>query len=193
MTTTRKTLLHRVRDGQDQRAWSEFFALYAPVLEGYARARGLRGADAEEIRDQCLAVVVERMPAFEYERARGTFKGWLHGIARGKVVDWLRRPGVAQPATGVLTRIPSRDGEPDADWERSWRSEHVRQAVILAKRNEDETGRLVFDLLLEDDVPVEEIARRTGLNANQVYKARARLLRRLREALAKLGEQVESF
>ena len=188
MPTTRKTLLHRVRDGRDQRAWEEFFALYAPVLEGYARARGLRGADAEEIRDQCLAVVVERMPSFEYERARGTFKGWLFGIARGKVVDWLRRPGDAQPATGVLANLPSTDVEPDAAWEESWRREHLRQAVIQAQRDESETGRLVFDLLLAEDVSVEEIGHRTGLNANQVYKARARLLLRLREIQERSGE-----
>ena len=47
MTTTRKTLLQRVRDHSDREAWEQFFELYAPILEGYARAHGLSRSDAD--------------------------------------------------------------------------------------------------------------------------------------------------
>jgi len=188
VTTTRKSLLQRVRDTADTAAWEEFFALYAPLLEGYARAHGLSRDDAEEIRDQCLAALVERMPGFRYERERGTFKGWLHRIARGKLADRARRRRPAQPSTETLSTVPDAGEAPDEHWERVWRAEHLRHALREAMRGESETTRRVLALVLNEDLSVEEIRARTGLDANRVYKARARVLRRLREVLARLGE-----
>lgn len=190
MPTTRKTLLQRVRDHGDRAAWEQFFALYAPLLESYARAHGIGAADAEEIRDACLAIVVQRMPTFEYERAQGTFQGWLHRIAKGKIVDFLRRPRPDAHDTDVLGKVPSPDEPPDELWLRRWRAEHLRFALAEASRGESEATRRVFDLVLSEDLSVAEIQARTGMNANQVYKARSRLLGRLRDVLRRLGEEL---
>jgi RNA polymerase sigma-70 factor (ECF subfamily) len=189
MPTTRGTLLERVRDPEDARAWEQFFALYAPLLESYARALGLRAADSEEIRDQCLATVVQRISDFRYERRRGSFKGWLHRIARDKVVDWMRKPREERAATAIARAIPDENGAVDAVWEREWRAEHVRYALGEVRRDEDADGRELLDLVLDEDLDAAEIASRTGLNTNQVYKARARFLARMREVLEELGEE----
>lgn len=190
MVTTRKTLLWRVRDSGDSVAWDEFFALYAPLLASYARAHGLGPADADEVRDQCLAVVAQRMPDFEYAREQGSFKAWLYRIAKGKIVDVLRRPREEQPATAALLALPARDEQPDEIWERRWRDEHLRYALGEALRGESESTRRVFELVLADDLSVAELCERTGLNANQIYKARSRLLRRVHEVLQRLGTDV---
>jgi RNA polymerase sigma-70 factor (ECF subfamily) len=188
MATTRATLLERVRDPRDAAAWEEFFALYAPLLEGYARALGLCVADAEEIRDQCLAVVVERLETFHYDRSKGSFKGWLHRIARDKVVDALRRPRAVQHETAVLAAVPDPGEGPDEAWEREWRAEHLRFALAEARRERDAGGRELVDLLLDETLTADEIAARAGLNANQVYKARSRLVEDVRAVLRRLGE-----
>jgi RNA polymerase sigma-70 factor (ECF subfamily) len=186
MSTTRATLLDRVRDPRDRAAWEEFFALYAPLLEGYARSSGLNPADAEEVRDQCLAVVAQRMPAFEYERAQGTFKAWLCRIARGKVIDVRRRAREERAPTATLQALPSHADDPDELWDRRWREEHLRFALAQARRAEGEQTRGAIDLLLQE-LPVDEICAREQLTAHQVYKVRARLLKRVRDTLARLG------
>ena len=194
MNTTRNTLLERVRDAGDSAAWEEFFALYAPLLEGYAGALGLPRADAEEIRDQCLAVVVERVPTFRYDRAKGSFKGWLHHIARGKVLDALRRSGVRRareerpPTADLLELADERDG-PDRTWELQWRAEHLRYALSEVRRSKEGPDRDLIDLLLEDGLDAAEIGARVGLNPNQVYKLRSRLVREVRAVLERLGEE----
>ena len=195
-TTTRDTLLGRVRDAQDSAAWDEFFALYAPVLEGYARASGLSSADAEEIRDECLAVVAQRIADFRYDRAKGSFKGWLHAIARGKVLDAMRRRGVRRareerPATEDWLSLPDDRATPDRIWEERWRAEHLRHAIEEVRRSRDEEGRALVDLLLDDRLDAAGIGARSGLNANQVYKLRSKLVREVREALGRLGETAE--
>ncbi len=188
MSTTRGTLLERVRDRDDAQAWEQFFALYAPLLEGYARALGLRAADAEEIRDQCLATVVQRIAEFRYERSRGSFKAWLHRIARDKVVDWMRKPREARAETALAGTLSDDEARPDEAWEREWRAEHVRYALDEVRRDEDEGGRELMQLVLAEDLSAAEISERTGLNPNQVYKARARFLERVRRVLEHLGE-----
>lgn len=186
MPTTRATLLQRVRDSRDAEAWEEFFALYAPLLQGYARALGLSAPDAEDVRDQCLLVVVQRIGTFHYDRARGSFKGWLHRLARDKVIDALRKPRDPRPATEVLLALPDAGDGPDEAWEREWRAEHLRFALAEVRRAEDGPGSELIDLLLEGALSAKEIGERTGLNQNQVYKARARLVEAVGAILRRL-------
>lgn len=186
MQTTRVTLLQRLRDRSDASAWEEFHELYAPLLEGYARAFGLSPADAQEVRDQCLEVLVRRLPHFEYRRSRGRFQAWLHGIARGKVIDGLRaarrRAGQPVELEGLVDARPG----PDELWARQWRAEHLRYALGEALGGEPEPLRHAFEQLLLEELSVPEACARTGLNANRVYKARARILDRVRRTLERL-------
>lgn len=186
-TTTSRTLLQRVRDPGDAEAWRRFFELYAPLLEGFARAHGLGAADAEEVRDQCLAVVSRRMHGFDYQRARGGFKRWLYTIARGKVVDHLRRVRAARPEASALLALADPGPGPDELWERTWRHEHLRFCLEEARRSVPPRSFEVFELLTVEGLEVAEVCARTGLNANQVYKAKGLVLRRVREVLARLG------
>jgi RNA polymerase sigma-70 factor (ECF subfamily) len=188
MATTRTTLLERVRDPGDASAWDEFFALYAPLLESYARAFGLEAADAEEIRDHCLAVVVQRIGTFHYDRSKGSFKGWLHRIARDRVVDAMRKPSEERAETAAFLALPDSADSPDAAWDREWRAEHVRFALAEVRRAENAQGRELIDWLLDETLTASEIGMRAGLNANQVYKARSRLVHEVRTVLRRLGE-----
>ncbi len=48
MDQTRSTLLVRIRDPADTKAWGEFVALYQPLLTAYVRKRGLVEEDARD-------------------------------------------------------------------------------------------------------------------------------------------------
>ena len=188
---TSKTLLRRVRDPEDRAAWHEFFAIYAPLLENYARAHGLSAGDAEEVRDQCLEVIARKMPDFEYRApapgTRGGFQGWLYRIAKGKIVDLLRKPSTRQVETGELGGLVDPEPGPDELWDRHWRGEHLRYALAEVKRRESPASYGAFELLLVEELSVPEVCARLNLNANQVYKAKSRVLRRVRETLGRLG------
>jgi RNA polymerase sigma-70 factor (ECF subfamily) len=191
MTGTRATLLERVRDPRDREAWDEFFALYAPLLEGYARASGLPRSDAEEVRDQCLEVLTRKLPDFEYARSRGSFQAWLQRLARGKVIDLLRARRSRPRESVVLEQLDAPEPAPPELWEREWRAEHLRYALALVRRDEPEERFRAFELLLVDQLSVAEVAARTGLRPAQIYKLKAALLRKVRAALERLGTGVE--
>lgn len=187
MKTTRTSLLHRVRDPHDTDAWAEFYDLYAPLLYRFARSRGLAACDAEEIRDQCLEILTRRMTTFHYERGRGRFKSWLFTIAHGRVVDLqrLRRP--VRLTTDEFKQVPDAVPAPEDRWDAHWKAEHFRYAMERARACVSGRTWAVFEHLLEER-PVPDICAELGVNRNQVYKARGRVLQAVRDVLTQIGE-----
>src|ERR1700751_462217 len=86
---TRASLLVRLRDGGNVGAWQEFVRLYAPIIYGFARKRGLQDADAADLMQDVLRSVSSAVPRLEYDPVRGTFRGWLFTVTRNKVFNFL--------------------------------------------------------------------------------------------------------
>src|SRR3981081_3122286 len=87
---TRPRLLVRLRDPQDQAAWRTFLDLYAPVIYGFGRKSGLQDADAADLTQIVLQAVSTSIGGLDYDAAKGTFPGWLFGVARNQLSKWRR-------------------------------------------------------------------------------------------------------
>jgi RNA polymerase sigma-70 factor (ECF subfamily) len=182
LLTTRASLLVRIRDPRDTRAWEEFHELYAPLLYRYARARGLAHADAEDVRATCYENIVKQIGGFEYDNHRGTFKAWLKTLVNRRVVDLLRKRRERLADDGTLPEVPSPELEPDAAWDKAWRQQHLRYCVNLVRVDVPDVTFEAFELLMRDE-PVAAVCERLGLNANQVYKAKSRILQLVRDQM----------
>src|SRR3954468_8950579 len=88
---TRRTLLSRLRNLDDQESWRTFFNLYWRLLYNVARKSRLDDGGAQEIVQDTVIAVARKMPEFRYDAARGTFRQWLLRITRRRIVDHLRR------------------------------------------------------------------------------------------------------
>lgn len=184
MATTRASLLLSLKNRNDAEAWSEFHKLYAPLLYRYARDRGLSRDDAEEIRDQCLEIVTRKMPAFEYDKEKGGFKNWLRRVADNKVVDFRRKRHDRNADTDEIRSLRDTEPSPAESWEQAWRNEHLKYCVEKARSSVSDRNFRVFQMLLLDGCTVEEVCANLGLNPNQVYKAKARVLKHVSRMMA---------
>ena len=134
----------RLKDLGDERSWREFFDLYWMLLFNVARKSGFGPEDAEDVTQQTVAKVSQKMPGFVYDREKGSYKGWLMTVLRSRMADHARKNGRRVPTVslefeGVLSN-DSRD-EFKQFWDYEWSKRMVSLALERVKRR---VGRSSF-------------------------------------------------
>ena len=193
--STRLSLLVRLRDARDDRAWSQFVELYAPLVYGLARKHGLQDADAADVTQEVLLAVSRGIRTLEYDPRRGSFRGWLFTVARNKLRNLLaaqQRPGrgTGDPdAQQRLEELPAREEDQGTWWDQeyerrvfAWAAEQVRGAF------QDSTWQAFWQTAVEGKTG-PQVARALGLSVAAVYLAKGRVMDRLRTVIREtLGE-----
>lgn len=185
-TTTRATLLERLRDGADALAWDEFFERYWPTIYAFARHRGCSEHTAEEIVQDVMVQVFQHRDVYQYDRARGRFRDWLGVVVRNKVAEHRRRPANRLPAAGgdfdpVVLAQANDEQPPDAAWEAAFENHLLVALLDVVRRETNARTYLAFELVSLQELSGDEAARLTGLSRNAVYKACKRVTQRLVE------------
>src|SRR4051812_50050746 len=103
MSETDKSLLRRLDDRADAASWQQFLTIYTPLIRGWLRRHGVPPADAEDLTQEVLGVVVRKLPGFRHNQRGGAFRTWLRAIT----TNCLRRAWRARPrgATGRGSEI----------------------------------------------------------------------------------------
>ena len=65
---TSASLLERLRDPSDERAWGRFVELYTPLLFSWARKLGMQDADGADLVQDVLVQLLRTLPTFRYDR-----------------------------------------------------------------------------------------------------------------------------
>jgi DNA-directed RNA polymerase specialized sigma24 family protein len=131
------------------------------------------------------------MPPSIAHRQPGAKMGFIHRtrlyrIASGKVVDLLRKRREQLADSQDVRNVVDPALSPDELWEQHWKYEHLKYCVETVRGSVSEPNYQAFRMLLFEDCPVNEVCVRLGINANQVYKAKSRVLQRVREVLSEL-------
>src|SRR5688572_4453735 len=89
LPATRASLLVRLRDPQDGEAWRQFVQVYASVVYGFARKRGLQDADAADLMQDVFRAVSAAIGRLNYDPGRGSFRSWLYAVTRSKLSNFF--------------------------------------------------------------------------------------------------------
>ena len=103
-SNTSATLLARLRQvPPDQAAWAQFTERYGRKVYGWCRQWNLQEADAEDVTQNVLLKLAEKMQTFVYDPAR-SFRAWLKTVARHAWSDsWSgRKAAVAAGGSQAL-------------------------------------------------------------------------------------------
>ena len=194
---TRQSLLSRLRDLDDQESWSDFFNCYWRLIYEVAIKAGLSDAEAQEVVQETVMSVAKKMPGFRYDPARGKFKGWLLLITRRRIADQVRKQMQASGASGAhpvetlnLEKMESvldpAGSELEAIWTEEWEKHLFNTAAAKIKKQVKPEHYQLFDLYVVQKWSVRKITQTLDVNAGQVYLAKHRVSRLMKEEIGKL-------
>jgi RNA polymerase sigma-70 factor (ECF subfamily) len=202
---TRRSLLSRLRNLTDSESWQTFFETYWRLIYNVARKSGLTDDQAQEVVQETVIAVARKMPEFQYDPAKGSFKRWLLLICRRRIQDHLRKvyssrrlavpnsDDVAEVAAKVPSATPLPDAHIDEGWEQEWRENIFQMALARVRQQANPKNYQVFDCCVLQNMRSSEVAAMLGLTAAQVYLAKHRISaavkRAAKEVEAELGSR----
>jgi RNA polymerase sigma-70 factor (ECF subfamily) len=140
------------------------------------------------------------MPKFRYEPERCSFKGWLLMILRQRVGRQFQKRAQAGAndrvcsaradegtETSALAHVADPSGDRlEAIWEAEWQQHLLALATERVKQHVSDAQFQIFDLHVLRDWPARDVARTLGVSIAQVYLAKLRVGRRLKQEVETL-------
>jgi RNA polymerase sigma factor (sigma-70 family) len=193
LLATRRSLLERLPNLEDQSKWQEFFDTYWRLIYGVARKAGLTDAEAQDVVQETVIGIARNIS--RYDAAAGSFKAWLLQLTRWRIVDQLRKRGPAEPlrdrsrrGTATIERVPD-PAQLDAAWEQEWKRSLIETALARVKLKVSARHFQVFDCAVRKRWAAAKIAAELKVNIAQVYLIKHRLSGLLKREIAALERE----
>lgn len=198
LVPTRASLIHRLKNLDDQASWQDFYDIYSRLIVEMAVKSGLTRAEAHDVLQETIVAVARHMPTFKYDPSLGSFKAWLFTMTRWRIADEFRKrePASQHPETATATgtrtidRIPDLNAPLDDAWEVEWEKSLLQAAVNKVKRKVDPEKYQMFDFYVNKGWPPEKVAAMFNVPVNQVYLAKHRVLELIRAEVERLNKEV---
>jgi RNA polymerase sigma-70 factor (ECF subfamily) len=196
LLATRRSLVDRLANWDDQRRWQEFFDTYWKLIYSTARKCGLTDTEAQEVVQETIIVVAQKIDKLKYDPSIGSFKGWLLQITRWRIADEFRKRESAHAKrpleaddrqTAAIERVPdSNVVDLQALWEKEWQENLFAAAIARVRKKVDPKQFQIFDCYVRKEWAAQKVAERLHVNIGQVYLARHRVAALLKKEIKAL-------
>ena len=184
---TRVSLLERVKNLDDARSWAEFFQTYENLVCSYARRRGLRDHEVDDVAQEVFKRIARTIHDFHHAARPGSFRNWLRRLTRWRAEDRLRertrspdsptRPD--ESGTPLVERIAA-PPDPALEFETEAR-QHLLTELFRRLENKVSPKHLqIFQLLVVENMPAERVAELFSMSLTNIYVLRHRVMEKLR-------------
>lgn len=192
---TSLSLLGRVRSAADQDAWEHLVALYRPLLERWLRSYEVQAADAEDLVQDVLTVVLQEVASFDHNQRAGAFRTWLRRILANRVRNfWRGRNYSPRAGTSSLLEQIEQLEDDGSGLSRVWDADHdrhvVAQLVETVRPHFQPQTWEAFRRQVFEGQRADVVADELGMSLSAVYVARSRVLAALRREGAGLIETI---
>lgn len=181
---TSLSLLDRLRQAPDAGSWDRLVAAYSPLLRSWIGRYEVQPADADDLVQDVLLVVMRELPSFRHNQQTGAFRTWLRRIVVNRLRNFWRSRGRAPEAGGELMDRLNELEDSRSQGSILWDREHDRhlalQLLALLERRFTESTREAFRRLVLEEADADQVAADLGLTLNAVFTAKSRVLRELR-------------
>jgi len=188
---TRKSLLGRLKNWDDNESWSDFFNTYWKLIYGVALKAGLTHSEAQDVVQDTVVAVAKNIGKFHYDPTVCAFKTWLMQVTRSKIANQYARrqkcgphldPGMDDTSqTPLLERVKDPAATLDAIWDDEWEKNLMDAAITKVKRRVPIEQYQMFDLYVLKKWPVRKVAATLGVSVAHVYVAKHRIGRLIKK------------
>jgi RNA polymerase sigma factor (sigma-70 family) len=187
---TKPSLLLRIRDAGDSASWNEFADIYGPIIRSYCRRRGLQPTDADDVVQEILVQVARSIGTFEYDPGRGRFRDWLGTVTRNKITRFFESKGREGSAIGNDKSAQLEASAEDPEWSANLHARILEVALVRIRVDFEPSTWDAFERIWCVGLPAPEVARTLAMTIDAVYAAKSRVLRRLREEVLSLADDL---
>ena len=198
---TRATLIHRLKNWQDQSSWQDFFDTYWKLIYGVATKSGLKRTEAQDVVQETMISVAKHMPEFKYDRKMGSFKAWLLNMTRWRIIDQLRKRGLSRGQHIFRDDVSAADyleaqlsNQPYSDletlWDAEWENNLLEAATSKARRRLDPVHYQLYDCYVNKDWAPEKVAKAFAVSVGQVYLAKHRVTESIKQEVERLKREL---
>lgn len=190
---TRHSLILRLGNTNDPRAWEEFVDVYQRTIFRYARGRGLQQADAEDVTQQVFEAVMAKAVAWDPAQG-GSFGAWIFHVTRNLAAKrWNQQCALpVQQVSGSGTDWISQIHEATTEERQSFRFEY-RTALFhwAAERVRPKINKEHWSAFWRNAVEsktAEVVASELGISKSTVYVAKCRVMKKIRAEVERFGQ-----
>lgn len=188
---TRVSLLGRLRrDPTNQAAWDAFVEHYGPRIYDWCRRWNLQEADAQDVTQNVLLKLAEKMRTFVYDPSR-SFRAWLKTLTHHAWSDFQesrRRAGLGSGDHEVgllLDSLPARE-DLLARLEEEFDRELLEEAMLRVRLRVQPQTWQAFSLTALEGLSGAEAGARIPMSVGQVFVAKRRVQKMIQDELARL-------
>ncbi len=191
---TRKTLIQRIKDVEDDVSWEEFYNYYRDYLYVVIINMGISHYDAEELLQEILVKAWKAIPDFDYSPEKGKFRWWLCRITKNAVYTFLKKSS-RQPSkedlddTVSTTKHLRTEPEIDNIIEKEWQRFIANKAWNNISSEFSDKFLQAF-LKLAEGSSIKDVAASSGIEEGTLYVYKARIQKKLCREIAKLNYEL---
>ncbi len=181
---TRHSLIVRLKNAGDERAWFDFVTAYEPFLRHLAGRLGVPERDTPDVVQQVLLAVARSVDGWSDDGTEASFRRWIATVARNIVIKFMTRERRQAGGIGgtdlvqLLEQVPDTPDPGQLDqYEHElivWAAEQIRGEFI-------ETSWAAFWRTVIEGHSVQSVANDLGISRGSIYMSRSRIMARIRD------------
>jgi RNA polymerase sigma factor (sigma-70 family) len=201
---TRKSLIARLENWEDQRTWDEFYQTYWRLIYAVAVKAGLRQDEAFDCVQETILSIAKQSQKNLYDPEQGSFKTWLLNMTRWRINDQFRK---RKKDTAMLvndwgddrkTAVIDRVEDPNGDvlsrlWNVEWKKNLADAALARVKAQVSPVQYQIFDCYVIKQWDAKRVQEQLQVSMAQVYLAKHRVGAVLKRELVKLAGEDEDY
>jgi RNA polymerase sigma factor (sigma-70 family) len=197
---TRKSLIERLGNWEDQKSWDEFHRTYWRLIYGVGLKSGLRHEEALDVVQETILAIAKQSREHRYDPKAGSFKVWLMNMTRWRIGDQFRRRAkdtamVKFEDDDRKTATLDRFADPKAEklegiWDLEWKQNIADRAIATVKQRVSPRQFQIFDAYVVKGWGVKKVMTELGVSMAQVYLAKHRVGGLIKKEIAELAKQL---